>query len=156
LALRQQLFHLLASGQTSLMQQEAVLHLVVEVLLQASAEQYSKPSFKRRKAAVETVQHFVKDNPNRAITITELCELVHMSRRSLQYSFEDVLGSSPLQYLKSVRLNAVRRKLQNGANASTSIAAIAAEFGFWHPAQFSADYKHLFGENPSQTLGKDN
>ena len=153
-ALRQQVLHMLAPCRQSIHQQQPLLQSVLDLLVQAPPKDTDKPSFRRRKAAVETVQQYVKEHYNRAISISELCDLVHMSRRSLQYSFEDVIGNSPLQYLKNFRLNAARRQLINGLAEHQSIAAVAADHGFWHAAQFAADYKHLFGENPSSTVNR--
>jgi AraC family ethanolamine operon transcriptional activator len=31
---------------------------------------------------------------------------------------------------------------------------VAQRWGFWHTGEFAADYCRLFGELPSQTLGK--
>lgn len=86
--------------------------------------------------------------------MTDLCELTHVSRRTLQYCFEQVLGLSPLQYLRLMRLNAVRRLLLAGLEEGDTIALLAARYGFWHAGQFSADYKGLFGEPPSATLAR--
>jgi AraC family ethanolamine operon transcriptional activator len=32
------------------------------------------------------------------------------------------------------------------------IGDVAARWGFWHFSQFSADYRRMFGELPSETL----
>lgn len=82
--------------------------------------------------------------------MTSLCELTNVSRRTLQYSFESILGISPSQFLRATRLNQVRRKLLS--SRGISIADAAASQGFYHQSQFTADYKHLFGERPSETL----
>ena len=73
-----------------------------------------------------------------------------VSRRSLQYAFEEVLGVSPLTYLRAQRLNAVRRAIKT-AETDTPVMEIAARWGFWHPSYFTASYKKLFGELPSAT-----
>ncbi len=153
--LRHLLFHLIHPEQSGAFQQDILLNAVLELLVQEQTKPTSKPSFQRRKQAVDQVRQFVSEHTLRTVTMTELCDLVHMSRRSLQYSFEDVLGTSPLKYLRNVRLNAVRREIQKGIGDDRTIASLAADFGFWHAAQFSADYKQLFGESPSQTLKTD-
>jgi AraC family ethanolamine operon transcriptional activator len=80
----------------------------------------------------------------------ELCSQVGASRRKLTYCFQDVLGTSPMQYLRAVRLNGVRRELRSGEAAAVQDAA--ARWGFFHMGQFSTDYKKQFGELPSATL----
>jgi AraC family transcriptional regulator, ethanolamine operon transcriptional activator len=51
-----------------------------------------------------------------------------------------------------VHLNGVRRELKSDARADRAVQDIAARWGFWHLGEFSADYKHQFGELPSATL----
>jgi AraC family ethanolamine operon transcriptional activator len=62
-----------------------------------------------------------------------------------------VLGTTPIKYLRSLRLNSVRRALRQAAPGVT-IQDIASHWGFWHLSQFAQDYKKLFGELPSATL----
>jgi AraC family ethanolamine operon transcriptional activator len=57
---------------------------------------------------------------------------------------------SPVTYLRALRLNGVRRELKRGGDEA--VADRAARWGFWHQSRFAADYKHLFGELPSETL----
>ena len=90
----------------------------------------------------------VLDGP---VTMEELCQLTHVSRRTLQYSFTTILGISPLQFLRLTRLNRVRRALR-AASPEQSVTEIATYWGFWHLGQFAHDYKQQFGESPSQTL----
>ncbi|TEW53197.1 AraC family transcriptional regulator [Psychromonas sp. RZ22] len=73
-----------------------------------------------------------------------------MSRRTLQYSFEQGFGISPIQYIRDCRLNEIRRILLNHEN-DIAIADLSLDFGFFHLATFNAHYKHLFGETPTQT-----
>jgi AraC family ethanolamine operon transcriptional activator len=72
-----------------------------------------------------------------------------VSRRTLQYSFQDVLQMSPVAYLRALRLNGVRRDLQAAGDAP--VGDVAARWGFWHLSRFAADYRRLFGERPSDT-----
>ena len=73
-----------------------------------------------------------------------------MSRRTLQYCFEDVLGINPVQYLRILRLNGARRQLREAE--TRHVRDVAADWGFWHFSQFSSDYRKLFGHSPSETL----
>ncbi|MCH8497644.1 MAG: helix-turn-helix domain-containing protein [Marinobacter sp.] len=156
-ALRGMLPHFLAPtqvGASAHLQQELLLTTAIEVLQQQAADTGVKSSFARRKAVVDRVQAYLEANSQTPVTITELCELTHVSRRTLQYSFESILGINPARYLRTVRLNNVRRVLSRQTTDDTTISAIAAEWGFWHLGQFAHDYKQLFGENPSMTLAR--
>lgn len=89
------------------------------------------------------------DNP--AISVEALCERLHLTRRTLQNCFQDVLGMSPLHFVRSVRLNAVRQALRDPVQDHLSIQEIATRWSFWNLSYLSYDYKRLFGESPSQT-----
>lgn len=83
-------------------------------------------------------------------TVAELCTSLGVSRRTLQNCFQATWGMAPLVWLNTMRLNAVRRRLKT----ANSVTEAATEFGFWHFGHFSRDYKCLFGELPSATLGQ--
>ena len=57
-------------------------------------------------------------------------------------------------YIKNFRLNQVRTLLKSRSPENTLVQDAAHRWGFSHMGQFAADYKLLFGENPSETLNK--
>jgi len=65
--------------------------------------------------------------------------------------FQDVLGLNPVRFLRALRLNGVRRELRHPPPATT-VQDAAARWGFWHLGHFVTDYRHMFGELPSETL----
>jgi transcriptional regulator GlxA family with amidase domain len=85
-------------------------------------------------------------------SIEELCLRLPTSRRTLQNSFRQVADCTPVHYLRSVRLNAVRRQLMSTRAANPGIAQAAEDRGFNHLPHFAERYKALFGELPSQTM----
>ncbi|HEY9095947.1 MAG TPA: helix-turn-helix domain-containing protein [Hydrogenophaga sp.] len=94
--------------------------------------------------AAECVDNCLAEPPS----VGELCALLGVSRRTLQSAFHACWGMSPLVWLTTMRLNAVRRRLKSAA----SVTDAATEFGFWHFGHFAGHYQALFGECPSQTL----
>ena len=86
------------------------------------------------------------------VTVPELCRRFHMSRRTLQYCFEEVTGLAPTAFLRSIRLNGARRELRRRQRGQRSVSEIALDWGFSHFGQFAQDSRHLFGELPSETL----
>jgi len=88
------------------------------------------------------------DEPPR---IVDLCRELGVSRRWLQWSFNEVLGISPWTYLHLMRLNGARRMLLR-ATPGRKVGDAVEAFGFWHLSRFSRDYRRQFGELPSHTL----
>lgn len=111
----------------------------------------TKVSIQKARQVVKKVCEVLQANQDQCYCIEDLCKMTFTSRRTLQNCFELITGQSPALFLKMIKLNAVRRALQN-ANQNLSISDIASDWGFWHLSQFSVDYKRLFGESPSQTL----
>ena len=84
--------------------------------------------------------------------VTDLCETVGVSERSLEYAFKSVMGLTPTAYLTRVRLHRVRKALQTATRATTTVSAEALNGGFWHFGEFSRAYRDCFDELPSTTL----
>lgn len=131
--------------------QDLILMGLLDVFSKESPNQTIHTSYQHRKRIVNDARLFLQQNHDRAITLSELCEACHTSRRTLQNSFESILGLSPIQYLRYTRLNGVRRDLKQ-AETTETVGDIAARWGFWHLGQFAKDYKTVFGELPSETL----
>ncbi len=135
--------------------QDAVLDAMLHMLDRSEVDTRSRVSFARRQSVVARARaHLLDhpDHPDQPVTVPELCQKLHVSRRTLQYCFEDVLGLSPMQYLRMIRLNGVRRHLRHAHDGKRSVQDIAAHWGFWHLSQFACDYRKLCGETPSKTL----
>lgn len=131
--------------------QDILLMALLELLQVKQLGADLPPSYAHRKEVVDRVKRYADEHLDGPVTMEELCQLTHVSRRTLQYSFTAILGISPLQFLRLTRLNRVRRALR-AASSEQSVTAIATYWGFWHLGQFAHDYKQQFGERPSQTL----
>lgn len=89
---------------------------------------------------------------DRVPTMTELAGAAGVSIRSLQASFLRYTGMSPTAYLRDLRLQRVRRTLQDAHAVDVTVAGVAQAWGFTHLGRFAASYAKRFGELPSQTL----
>ncbi|RVU86323.1 helix-turn-helix domain-containing protein [Leucothrix sargassi] len=132
------------------LQQDIIMMALLEVLAQQTPTAIKTQSYLRRKQVVDNVAAYLEANQDRPVRITELCQAVGACRRTLQYSFESIIGISPVQYLRATRLNGARRSLLNNSQHKT-VADIAADWGFFHLSQFTKDYRELFGERPAET-----
>jgi AraC family transcriptional regulator, ethanolamine operon transcriptional activator len=107
------------------------------------------PTLAARKQLVQQACALMLSRADEPLSMLQVCRHVGASRRKLNYCFQDVLGTSPLKYLRALRLNGVRRALRGGA---ASVQQAAARWGFWRLGEFAADYRRQFGELPSHTL----
>ncbi|WP_028221648.1 helix-turn-helix domain-containing protein [Paraburkholderia oxyphila] len=104
----------------------------------------------RRRWIVAQARDYVLAHRSRPVGVPELCEQLLVSRRTLQYCFQDVLGMAPATYLRALRLNGARRDLCG--RTAGSVQDVAAAWGFWHLSQFATDYRRMFGMRPSEAL----
>lgn len=123
------------------------IQLVTDSLLNNMQSQPQLLLHKSWKVLADTrdIVQLRQDNP---ITVAELCQSLSMSRRSLQYHFEQAVHTSPVAYLRAARLNGVRQMLKT----ANSVTEAATHWGFWHFGHFSHEYKKMFGELPSVTF----
>ena len=125
---------------------------LLDMLDHSCVEPAIAASLQRRQRVVARAREYILAHRAEAITVPELCEQVHVSRRTLQYCFEDVLGMSPMLYLRMMRLNGVRRQLHDPAARGSTIGDVAGAWGMCNFSQFSSDYRKLFGVRPSAAL----
>lgn len=109
------------------------------------------PSVERRKRLVDRACELMLSHSDEPLSVLDVCARVGTSRRKLNYCFQEVLGTTPVKYLRSLRLNGVRAALRH-AGPDTRVQDVASHWGFWHLSQFAQDYRRLFGELPSATL----
>lgn len=114
-----------------------------------TAERTSYQGYRR---LLSRAREYVLENMLEPLTVLDLCNQLHVSRRTLQNAFHAILGIGPNAWLKRIRLNAVRRELISPWSQSTTVKDAAMQWGFWHLGQFATDYQQLFAEKPSLTL----
>ena len=108
----------------------------------------------QRKRIVDRACELMLSHEDEPPSLFEVCRRVGASPRKLGYCFQDIFGVSPGRYIKTIRLNAVRRELCRAEDPRMSVYDAAARWGFWHFGHFSGDYKKLFAELPSETLNR--
>jgi AraC family ethanolamine operon transcriptional activator len=104
-----------------------------------------------RARVVRRAEDYMRAHLGGRLSVLDLCRELAVSERTLHYAFQEVRGLSPMAYFQAVRLNAVRQELRTAADTVT-VHEIAQRWGFYHPGEFAAAYRRLFGELPSQTL----
>jgi transcriptional regulator GlxA family with amidase domain len=95
---------------------------------------------------------FIQDNAQTDIGLRDIAAAVGVTPRSVQYTFRRHLGTTPLEYLRRVRLDRAHRDLQLADPSVDTVTAIAGRWGFSHAGRFSIAYRQVFGTKPSRTL----
>ena len=95
---------------------------------------------------------FVDEHAREGITVAELAAACHVSVRAIQLVFRRHLETTPMAYLRRVRLDHAHRELAAADPALTTVTAVAYRWGFSSPSRFAAYYRQAYGIHPSQTL----
>ncbi|MEK6312522.1 MAG: helix-turn-helix domain-containing protein [Curtobacterium sp.] len=103
-------------------------------------------------ATMRFAQEWMVANAHRPITSTDVSRVTGINARSLQATFQRHAGTSPMAFLRQVRLHRVRAQLVTGDPTETTVATIANAWGFGHLGRFAGYYADTFGELPSETL----
>lgn len=101
---------------------------------------------------VRKAQEYIDRSGSDPVHISELQSTLRTSRRTLQRAFDEVLGISPMTYLRHKRLCEARILLSERAEPDVTAADVAFKQGFSDFGRFSGYYRSLFGEYPSETL----
>ncbi|BCJ48282.1 hypothetical protein GCM10010168_26420 [Actinoplanes ianthinogenes] len=104
-------------------------------------------------AALRRAVAYIDANAARPVTLSDIAAAAGAGARALQYAFRTHYGTTPLGFVRRVRLEHAHRELQAADPAQgATVKAIAARWGFAKPDRFAAAYREVFGDLPSRTL----
>jgi AraC-like DNA-binding protein len=89
---------------------------------------------------------YLSSRLDETVTIDDMAAQVGMSRAVLHRKFKQATSMSPIQFVKSMRLNSAAMKIASGMNVSTA----AMEVGYVSSSQFSREFKRMYGQSPKQ------
>ncbi len=96
---------------------------------------------------IEKALKLIHASYNSAMNVDSLAALVNMSPSAFHRAFNDVTASSPIQYIKKIRLTKARDLL---LEQRIRVSEVANQVGYESAAQFSREFKRYFGNSPSE------
>ncbi len=132
--------------------------LLVDGLLDAQPHMLSDAVAGRGPAvlphAVRRAADFCAEHAHEPISVADMAVAARVSLRSLREGFRAHLATTPLAYLRRVRLDLARRDLLAIADGQAlgTVTEVALRWGFVHLGRFTGHYRQTYGETPSQTL----
>lgn len=93
------------------------------------------------------VLEFIREHAHEGISVSEVAQACHISRRKLEQRFREQLNRTPGDEIRRAKFEYVRRLL---LDSDKSIATIAFESGFASGASLSQAYQKYFKETPGQ------
>ncbi len=94
----------------------------------------------------------IRSDPARPFTPTGLARIAGASTRTLHDGFRRHLDTTPMAYLRLVRLERAHHELRTAEPQATTVADVAHRWGFSHVSRFSQAYQEIYGRPPAATL----
>ena len=89
---------------------------------------------------------YISSHLSQPVTIEAMAHQVGMSRAVFHRKFKQATSMSPIQFVKSMRLNKAATKIAGGANVNLA----AMDVGYVSTSQFSREFKRMYGLSPKQ------
>ncbi|MGI9325783.1 MAG: helix-turn-helix domain-containing protein [Pseudomonadales bacterium] len=102
--------------------------------------------------ALQKAEDWIFNRLAEPITRSELCEASGLHVRTLTRGFQTRHGVSPMQFVRDLRLDAIRSVLLCSNAKEATVTAVAEDFGMSHLGRFAQDYQLRFHEKPVDTL----
>ncbi|WP_067521696.1 AraC family transcriptional regulator [Endozoicomonas ascidiicola] len=96
-------------------------------------------------ARLERAMKYMHEHYDQSLDVERLASMANMSPSTFHRNFRNMTSSSPMQYLKKLRLSKARELLQD---QGVRVKQAAAEVGYESPTQFSREFKRYFGLTP--------
>ncbi len=115
----------------------------------AAAREHTKPAPDTVRLAVA----YIDTHAGEDLSLLDIARAVSITPRALQYAFRRHLDTTPLGYLRIVRLDRAHTDLLNAdPRRGDTVGCIAMRWGFLHQGNFAASYRDAYGTTPRQTL----
>ncbi|PSL20945.1 AraC family transcriptional regulator [Shimia abyssi] len=112
-------------------------------ILKGEAGAFAQQAFGAGNAISRSIAH-VSANLNTPISIDDMATRAGMSRAVFHRKFKQATTMSPIQFVKSMRLNTAAAKIAEGLTVNQA----ALDVGYISPSQFSREFKRLYGQSP--------
>ncbi|RZU53963.1 helix-turn-helix protein [Krasilnikovia cinnamomea] len=96
---------------------------------------------------------YVDANADLDISSVDIARAARVTVRAVQLAFRRHLGTTPLGYLRSVRLDRAHQQLRDALPGDgTTVAGVAARWGYADARRFTTSYRRAYGRAPNHTL----
>lgn len=130
-------------------------NVILASLVESHAHNYSEELTGRVSRVaprhVRLVEQYIEAHAGEPVSLEDLVRVSGVSGRALFDGFRRFRETSPMAFLRDVRLHRARDALLDACPGET-VSAIAARWGFFEFGRFAGQYRSRFGESPSETL----
>ncbi len=102
--------------------------------------------------AIRSAIEIIEEEAHLPLTLTSIATRTHISVRTLQQGFQRHLDTSPMAYLREVRLRRAHQALLRSDPSTVTVASVAYRWGFTNLGRFAAAHSARYRETPTETL----
>ncbi|MFO1027844.1 MAG: helix-turn-helix domain-containing protein [Acetobacteraceae bacterium] len=134
--------------------EHALLVALVDCLAGAGDIMVARVGSRNSTAVMRKLHELLETNDGLPLYMMDVCADLGVSRRTLHTACVEHLGLSPHRFFLLRRMQLARQALLAADQRATTVTQIATSLGFWELGRFAVNYRQLFGESPSATLGR--
>jgi AraC-like DNA-binding protein len=142
---------LLAHTEVARAIEQSLIQTLVACLTGASVRAEG-PTKRRHVRIMIRFEEVLTEHLSKPLCMTELCELIVVSERTLRSCCAQFLGMSPIRYVLLRRLSRARVALRDAEPDRANLLELVRGFGFTELGRFEAAYRAAFSETPLSTL----
>ncbi|MCV7401776.1 AraC family transcriptional regulator [Mycobacterium fragae] len=102
--------------------------------------------------AIRTAVEIMETEAHLPLTLSSIAARCYISVRTLQQGFRRHLDTTPMAYLREVRLRRAHEDLLKFDPSVVTVASIAYQWGFSNLGRFAAAHAERYRETPTETL----
>ena len=106
-----------------------------------------------RDDVVKKAQEYIERHPHEKISIEDLSSMLAVGRRTFDRRFIRATGDTPLEYAQRVKIEAVKRELENSVKA---VHEVMYEVGYSDAKAFRDVFRKITGLSPMEYRNKYN
>ncbi len=107
-----------------------------------------------RKFITKVVENIENNISDYTFNVSRLSENLNLSSSQLFRKLKSIIGQSPGEFIKIIRLKRSYQLLKNNSISKYTIAEIALMSGFNDPSYFTKSFKKFYKESPSNVIKK--
>jgi AraC-like DNA-binding protein len=135
--------------------ERALVTMLLAGLRHSASSEFASRANSASPYYVRRAEAFIRANILEELTADGIAAAAKVSVRSIFYGFKRWRGTTPMAYVRDLRLEIARAELEKARLHGGTVSEAAMSAGFTNFSQFSKIYKMRFGQTPSATLMAD-
>lgn len=132
--------------QSDVLGKSLVREVIYHILMgPQAAPMFALVSHQTSLSRLERVLKYLHEHYQDNLDVEQLATMANMSSSTFHRNFRQVTASSPIQYVKKIRLTRAKELLQD---QGLKVKQAAMQVGYESPTQFSREFTRYFGQSP--------